>query len=64
MGEIEFASVDKYFFLQHQKTIKELVAAIFKQKKTLERVHALKNISFKKNVLLILGEDISTVAIA
>jgi len=47
MGEIEFASVDKYFFLQHQKTIKELVAAIFKQKKTLERVHALKNISFK-----------------
>jgi len=51
MGEIEFASVDKYFFLQHQKTIKELVAAIFKQKKTLERVHALKNISFKINSL-------------
>lgn len=47
MGEIEFINVDKYFFLQHQKTIKELVAAIFHQKKTLERVHALKNISFK-----------------
>jgi len=47
MGEIEFASVDKYFYLQHQKTIKELVAAIFHQKKTLERVHALKNVSFK-----------------
>jgi len=49
MGEIEFINVDKYFFLQHQKTIKELVAAIFHQKKTLERVHALKNISFKIN---------------
>jgi len=47
MGEIEFANVDKYFYLQHQKTIKELVAAIFNQKKTLERVHALKNVSFK-----------------
>ncbi|MFA6016649.1 MAG: ABC transporter ATP-binding protein [Patescibacteria group bacterium] len=47
MGEIEFVNVDKYFYLQHQKTIKELVAAIFHQKKTLERVHALKNISFK-----------------
>jgi len=47
MGEIEFTSVDKYFYLQHQKTIKELVAAIFHQKKTLERVHALKNVSFK-----------------
>lgn len=49
MGEIEFKAVDKYFYLQHQKTIKELVAAIFHQKKTLERVHALKNISFKIN---------------
>ncbi len=47
MGEIEFSNVDKYFYLQHQKTIKELVAAIFHQKKTLERVHALKNVSFK-----------------
>lgn len=47
MGEIEFASVDKYFYLQHQKTIKELVAAIFHQKKTLERIHALKNVTFK-----------------
>src|SRR3989339_189988 len=46
MGEIEFINVNKYFYLQHQKTIKELVAAIFFQKKTLERVHALKNISF------------------
>ena len=29
MGEIEFINVNKYFYLQHQKTIKELVAAIF-----------------------------------
>jgi len=49
MGEIEFLNVDKYFYLQHQKTIKELVAAIFHQKKTLERIHALKNVSFKIN---------------
>lgn len=49
MGEIEFVNVEKYFYLQHQKTIKELVAAIFHQKKTLERVHALKNVSFKIN---------------
>lgn len=49
MGEIEFVNVDKYFYLQHQKTVKELVAAIFHQKKTLERVHALKNVSFKIN---------------
>lgn len=49
MGEIEFSSVEKYFYLQHQKTIKELAAAIFHQKKTLERVHALKNVSFKIN---------------
>jgi len=49
MGEIEFRNVEKYFYLQHQKTIKELVAAIFHQKKTLERVHALKNVSFKIN---------------
>lgn len=49
MGEIEFINVNKYFYLQHQKTIKELVAAIFHQKKTLERVHALKSVSFKIN---------------
>lgn len=43
---IIFDSVNKYFFLQHQKTIKELIQAIFKQQKTLERVHALKNVNF------------------
>ena len=49
MGEIEFVNVEKYFYLQHQKTLKELVEAIFHRKKTLERVHALKNVSFKIN---------------
>jgi len=43
---IAFEKVDKYFFLQHQKTLKELVQAIFKKQRTLERVHALKNINF------------------
>lgn len=57
MGEIEFINVDKYFFLQHQKTIKELVAAIFRQQKTLERVHALKNASFK----IIKGETVGII---
>lgn len=43
---IAFEKVNKYFFLQHQKTLKELIQAIFKKQKTLERVHALKDISF------------------
>lgn len=47
MSIISFESVDKYFYLQHQKTLKELVQALFAQQKTLERVHALKNVSFK-----------------
>ncbi|OGK56343.1 hypothetical protein A3J15_03220 [Candidatus Roizmanbacteria bacterium RIFCSPLOWO2_02_FULL_38_10] len=43
---IDFQSVNKFFYLQHQKTLKELVDAVFRRKKTLERVHALKNVSF------------------
>jgi len=43
---IAFEKVDKYFFLQHQKTLKELIQAIFRKQRTLERVHALKNINF------------------
>jgi len=46
MDDIIFNNVNKYFFLQHQKTLKELVQAIFKKQKTLERVHALKNLNF------------------
>ena len=44
---INFQNVNKYFFLQHQKTIKEFVQALFVKRKTLERVHALKDISFE-----------------
>ena len=43
---IAFENVDKYFYFQHQKTLKEFVQALFVQRKTLERVHALKDLSF------------------
>ncbi|MEK9179497.1 MAG: ABC transporter ATP-binding protein [Patescibacteria group bacterium] len=43
---INLNTVDKYFYLQHQKTLKELAQAALFGKKTLEQVHALKNISF------------------
>lgn len=43
---IVFKNIEKYFFLQHQKTLKEFVQAFFKKQKTLEQVHALKNVSF------------------
>ncbi len=44
---IVFDKVNKFFLLQHQKTLKELVQAIFKKEKTLERIQALKNVSIK-----------------
>lgn len=43
---IVFNKVNKYFYLQYQKTLKELAQAIFKKQKTMERVHALKNLTF------------------
>ena len=43
---ISFENVQKYFYFQHQKTLKEFVQALFVQRKTLERVHALKDVSF------------------
>lgn len=43
---IVFSNVEKYFYLQHQKTLKELIQAMFTRSKTLERVHALKKVSF------------------
>ncbi|HRN69633.1 MAG TPA: ABC transporter ATP-binding protein [Candidatus Woesebacteria bacterium] len=46
MPKISFQHVDKYFYLQHQKTLKELLQALFVKQKTLERVHALRNVSF------------------
>ncbi len=43
---IELTHVHKYFYFQHQKTLKELVQAFFKNQKTLEKVHALRDVSF------------------
>lgn len=43
---IIFENVNKYFYFQHQKTLKELIQAVFRKEKTLERIHALKNLSF------------------
>lgn len=46
MGEIALSNVEKFFYFQHQKTVKELVQAFFVKQKTLERMHALKDVSF------------------
>lgn len=43
---ITFKKVNKYFYLQNQRTLKELLQAIFVRQKTHERVHALQDISF------------------
>ncbi len=44
---IKFEKVEKYFLYTHQKTLKEMIQALFKRKKTLERIHALKNINLE-----------------
>lgn len=50
-------NVNKYFYFQHQRTIKEFVQAIFVKQKTIERFHALKDVSFQvKN-----GESVAIV---
>lgn len=46
---IHFSKVNKYFYFQHQKTVKEFIQALFVQQKTLEKVHALKDITFSIN---------------
>lgn len=46
MYSIVFEQIEKYYSFQHQKTLKELAQAIFREQKTLERIHALNNISF------------------
>lgn len=43
---VELHSVHKFFYLQHQKTLKEFAQAALFKKKTLEQVHALKDLSF------------------
>lgn len=48
MVAIEFRSVFKHFYLQHQKTLKEFFQAFVVDKdKTIERVQALNDVSFK-----------------
>ena len=44
---IAFHNVSKHFMLAHQKTLKEMVHALFKRQKTLERVRALSSITFE-----------------
>lgn len=60
MNAITFHHVDKYFYLQHQKTLKELAQALFQKQKTVERIHALKNVSFdiqKGETVAIIGKN-------
>jgi ABC-type polysaccharide/polyol phosphate transport system ATPase subunit len=40
-------NLHKYFYLNYQQTLKELVQAIFVGQKTREKVHALNNINFE-----------------
>lgn len=54
---VTFTNVNKYYHFQHQKTLKELFQAIFTRRKTLERVHALRDISFS----LTSGESIGVI---
>ncbi len=44
---ISFQNVSKYFFLQHQRTLKEALQALLLGEKPLEKVEALKNVSFE-----------------
>jgi ABC-2 type transport system ATP-binding protein len=46
---VVFENVEKYFLYTHQKTLKEMIQAILKKRKTVERVHALKNINLTIN---------------
>lgn len=54
---VVFENVEKYFLYTHQKTLKEMIQAIFKKRKTIERVHALKNI----NLTIDKGETVGVI---
>lgn len=43
---VSLSNVYKYFYFQHQKTLKEFIQAFFKKQKTLEKVQALNNVTF------------------
>ncbi len=60
MSVISAHSVHKYFYFQHQRTVKELVQALFRKQKTLERIHALNGLSFeigKGEIVGIIGKN-------
>lgn len=44
---IKFTDVSKHFTLQHQRTLKEMVHALAKRQKTLEKILALNHVSFE-----------------
>ncbi len=46
MHALKADHIDKFFYLQHQKTLKELIQALFISQKTLDQVHALRDVSF------------------
>lgn len=46
MLRIQFQNVNKFFYFHHQRTLKELIQAIFKKQRTIERIHALRNVTF------------------
>lgn len=46
MSVISLQQVNKNYFMQHQRTLKEFFQALFYGEKTLEQAHALKNVSF------------------
>lgn len=57
---IVFEKINKYFFFQHQKTLKEFFQAFLNKQKTLERVHALKDLNFtvkKGETLGVIGKN-------
>lgn len=60
MSAISLNKINKFFYFQHQKTLKELIQASFLGKKTLEKVHALKDVSLeikKGEIVGIIGKN-------
>ncbi|MCX7996510.1 MAG: ABC transporter ATP-binding protein [Patescibacteria group bacterium] len=60
MCAIVLQDVNKYYYLQHQKTLKEVLQAFILQKKTIDSIHAVKNLSFsikRGEVVGIIGKN-------
>ncbi|MFN4212933.1 MAG: ABC transporter ATP-binding protein [Microgenomates group bacterium] len=54
---ISFKNVSKIYPLLHQKTLKELIQALFTRKKTIEQITALRNI----NIVIKKGETVGVI---